>query len=134
MSAMQLEWVDDVSEGGTNHNRDLLQRVWGGQIQVVDETDFIDDHLFCEWASFVDFGHRRVHVTAGWHDRKSAMWTFDGLRLDCFNDIDKVGVKEKQQLRIDDGTNGTHSSNGIVKVGVKEKEQLRIGDGTSDTQ
>lgn len=69
-------------------NRDLLERIQAGQTQVVDNSDFANDGLFCEYAYYIDFENRRVEVDGGWF-ADSAVWTFEGLAIDCFEYVNQ---------------------------------------------
>lgn len=113
----QLVWVTEI-DSSTTHNRDLLQRVWEGQKEVVDATDFLYDGMFCEYAYFVDFDKRRIEVFAGW-EGLTAMWSFEGLAKDRFVDIYKVGERRERQKMVGDG-NGTDGEESSVETGVDQ--------------
>ena len=80
-------WVEETEDNSTGSNEDLLDRVKAGQTEVVDQSDFLNDTLFCEYAYFVDFEMERVEVHC---DGDWAVWTFEGLVPGCFEDIYQV--------------------------------------------
>lgn len=81
-----LAWIPD--SGGiieTYRQLDLLERIWDGrQTYIVDETEFANDALFCEYAYWIDFENQVMEVTG----------VIDSVLTVTFNEL-KVGLLDK---------------------------------------
>jgi hypothetical protein len=60
-----LSWIPESGEIiETSNQQDLLERIWEGRQQyIVDNTEFADDGVFCEYAYWIDFENKSMEIT-----------------------------------------------------------------------
>lgn len=98
----QLEWIDEneVDEIDTDQYN-LLGQVWHGQKQLVGQTDFLEDGLYCEYAYFVDFEKKVLEVEG----------VLENTLIIAFKDL-KEGVIDKMKALSEGEEKGEEQKDG----------------------
>ena len=88
----QLEWIEWIDENEVDETDtdqyDLLGQIWHGQKQLVDQTQFLEDGLFCEYAYFVDFEKKVLEVQG----------VLENTLIIAFEDLEVGVIDERKAL------------------------------------
>lgn len=94
----QLVWIPEHDEGWRDMNMDLYERVQMGENEIMDQSYFLNDDIFCEYGYLADFEKRQVEVHCYGY---AWTWDFAKLQVNCFNNVaavaDERDAEERQE-------------------------------------